>query len=147
MKNLNFTNSCTINMNMNWNIYMYTIFITLEWKKSKFHQKVSIPITVPSELAKGFSIYSATYGKSPTIWWIKSHNSGMKNWNFTIKYKVRPSIPITLWNLKWIGQGVLKLERDMWNGRRDSRTLVYHNTSRLKDRRIKTEGRSGTHEV
>jgi hypothetical protein len=26
---------------------------------------------------------------------------------------VRPSIPITLWNLKWISQGVLKLERDM----------------------------------
>jgi hypothetical protein len=39
-----------------------------------------------SELAKGFSIYSTTYEKSPTIWWIKSHNSGMKNWNFTIKY-------------------------------------------------------------
>jgi hypothetical protein len=55
-------------------------------KKSKFHQKVSIPITVPSELAKGFSIYSATYEKSPTNWWIKSHNSGMKNWNFTKKY-------------------------------------------------------------
>jgi hypothetical protein len=45
---------------------------------------------------------------------------------------VRPSIPITLWNLKWIGQGVLKLECDMWNGRTDSQTLVYHNTSRLK---------------
>ena len=26
----------------------------------------------------------------------------------------------------------------MWNGRTDSRTLVYHNTSRLKDGRIKT---------
>jgi hypothetical protein len=39
-----------------------------------------------SELAKGFSIYSATYEKSPTIWWIKSHKSGMKNWNFTKKY-------------------------------------------------------------
>jgi hypothetical protein len=39
-----------------------------------------------SELAKGFSIYSATYEKSPTIWRIKSHNSGMKNWNFTKKY-------------------------------------------------------------
>jgi hypothetical protein len=36
-------------------------------------------------LAKGFSIYSVTYEKSPTIWWIKSHNSGMKNWNFTKK--------------------------------------------------------------
>jgi hypothetical protein len=42
-------------------------------------------------------------------------------------------------NLKWIGQGVLKLERDMWNGRTDSRTLVYHNTSRLKDGRIKAK--------
>jgi hypothetical protein len=32
-----------------------------------------------------------------------------------------------------------ELERDMWNGRTtDSRTLVYHNTSCLKDRRIKT---------
>jgi hypothetical protein len=39
-----------------------------------------------SELAEGFSIYSATYEKSPTIWWIKSHNSGMKNWNVTKKY-------------------------------------------------------------
>jgi hypothetical protein len=61
---------------------------------------------------------------------------------FTTTYTInasRPSIPITLWNLKWIGQGVLKLERDMWNGRTDSRTLVYHNTSRLKDGRIKTQ--------
>jgi hypothetical protein len=73
--------------------------------------------------------------KSRTIWWIKSHNSGMKIRNFTIK--LRPSIPITLCNLKWIGQGVLKLERDMWNGRTDRRTLVYHNTSRLTDGRIK----------
>jgi uncharacterized protein YaeQ len=39
-----------------------------------------------SELAKGFSIYSATYEKSTTIWWIKSHNSGMKFRNFTINY-------------------------------------------------------------
>jgi hypothetical protein len=31
-------------------------------------------------------------------------------------------------------QGVLKLECDMWNGW----TVVYHNTSRLKDGRIKT---------
>jgi hypothetical protein len=52
---------------------------------------------------------------------------------------VRLSIPITLWNLKWIGQGVLKFERYMWNGRTYSRTLVYHNTSRLKDGRIITE--------
>jgi hypothetical protein len=51
---------------------------------------------------------------------------------------VRLSIPITVRrSLKWIGQGVLKLERDMWNGRMDSRTLVYHNTSRLKDGSIK----------
>ena len=118
--------------------------------------------------------------KLPTIWWIKSHNSGMKNWNFTKKYTdhktinsnnyakfemnwprgsqftarhtknclqfdelspitvewkieispksiqtVRPSIPINMRSLKWIGQGVLKLERDMWNGRTDRRTLVY----------------------
>jgi hypothetical protein len=36
----------------------------------------------------------------------------------------------------------IQLERDMWNGRTDwrtdSRTLAYHNTSRLKDGRIKT---------
>jgi hypothetical protein len=37
---------------------------------------------------------------------------------------VRPSIPITLWNLKWIGQGVLKLECDMWNGQ----TVAHWNT-------------------
>jgi hypothetical protein len=30
--------------------------------------------------------------KSPTIWWIKSHNSGMKNWNFTKKYTDRKTI-------------------------------------------------------
>jgi hypothetical protein len=41
-------------------------------------------------------------------------------------------------SLKWIGRGVLNLQRDMWNGRTDSRILVYHNTSRLKDGRIKT---------
>ena len=45
-----------------------------------------------SELAKGFSIYSATYEKLPTIWWIKSHNSGMKNQNFTKKYTDRKTI-------------------------------------------------------
>jgi hypothetical protein len=32
------------------------------------------------------------YQKSPTIWRIKSHNSGMKNWNFTIKYTDRKTI-------------------------------------------------------
>jgi hypothetical protein len=31
-------------------------------------------------------IVGATYEKLPTIWWIKSHNSGMKNRNFTKKY-------------------------------------------------------------
>ena len=87
---------------------------------------------------KGFSIYSATYEKSPTIWWIKSHNSGMKIRNFTIKYTDHKIINSNNWNLKWIGQGVLKLERGMRNRRTDSRTLVYHNTSRLKDGRIKT---------
>jgi hypothetical protein len=35
---------------------------------------------------------SATYEKSPTIWWIKFHNSGMKNWNFTKKYTDRKTI-------------------------------------------------------
>jgi hypothetical protein len=37
---------------------------------------------------------------------------------------VRPSIPITVWNLKWIGQGVLKLERDMWNKRMDRQSDI-----------------------
>jgi hypothetical protein len=56
-----------------------------------------------SELAKGFSIYSATYEKSPTIWWIKSHNSGMKNQNFTKRYTDHKTINsnnfsyVTLW--------------------------------------------------
>jgi hypothetical protein len=45
--------------------------------------------------------------------------------------------------LEWIGQGVLKLERDMWNGRTDIGTLVYHNTSRLKDGPIKTTSMLG----
>jgi hypothetical protein len=45
-----------------------------------------------SELAKGFSIYSATYEKSPTIWWIKPHNSAMKIRNFTIQYIDRKTI-------------------------------------------------------
>jgi hypothetical protein len=45
-----------------------------------------------SELAKGFSIYNVTYEKSSTIWWIKSHNSGMKNWYFTKKYTDRRTI-------------------------------------------------------
>jgi hypothetical protein len=48
------------------------------------------------------------------------------------------SIPITMRSLKWIGQGVLKLERNMWNGRTDSQTLVYHNMSCLKDGHIKS---------
>jgi hypothetical protein len=47
---------------------------------------------IVSELAKGFSICSVTYEKSPTIWWIKSHNSGMKNWNSTKKYTDRKTI-------------------------------------------------------
>jgi hypothetical protein len=37
-------------------------------------------------------IYSATYEKLPTIWWIKSHNFGMKIRNFTIKYTDRKTI-------------------------------------------------------
>jgi uncharacterized membrane protein YccF (DUF307 family) len=40
----------------------------------------------------------------------------------SVRLSVRQSIPITLWNMKWIGQGVLKLDRDMWNGRTDGRT-------------------------
>jgi hypothetical protein len=37
------------------------------------------------------------------IWWIKSHNSGMKNWNFTKSIQtIRLSIPLTMRSLKWI---------------------------------------------
>jgi hypothetical protein len=132
-------------------------------------------------LAKGFSIYSVTYEKSPTIWWIKSHNSGMKNWNFTkktinsnncakfevnwprgsqytarhmkirlqfdekspitLKWKfeispksiqtIRLSIPITMQSLKWIGKGVLNLQRDIQKIVLKSRTIWWiksHNT-------------------
>ena len=92
-------------------------------------------------------IYSVTYEKSPTIWWIKSHNSGMKNWNVTIKYtdcKTINSNNSVKFEVNW-PRGVLKLERDMWNGRMDRRTLVYHNTSRLKDRRIKIKRRKKSH--
>jgi hypothetical protein len=50
-------------------------------------------------------------------------------WKFEISpwsiQTVRPSIPITLWNLKWIGLGVLKLERDMWNGRMDGIKILF----------------------
>jgi hypothetical protein len=67
--------------------------ITLEWKieispKSIQTIRLSIPITMQSLrwIGQGVLIYSATYEKLPTIWWIKSHNSGMKNWNFTKKY-------------------------------------------------------------
>jgi hypothetical protein len=48
-----------------------------------------------------------------TIWWIKSHNSGMKNLNFTKSIQtIRLSIPTTVRSLKWIGQGVLNLQCD-----------------------------------
>ena len=45
-----------------------------------------------SELAKGFPFYSATYEKSPAIWWINSINSGMKSRYFTTKYTDRQTI-------------------------------------------------------
>ena len=88
MKNLNFTNSCTINMN--WNIY--TIFIQL---KTFFEKSVK---TINSNNSTKFEVnwrrgsQFVTYEKSPTIWWIKSHNSGMKIQNFTIKYTDRKTI-------------------------------------------------------
>ena len=113
---------------------------TLEWKNLNFTKKYTDHKTINSnncdvwsELAKEFSIYSATYEKSPTIWWILS-------------------IPITMRSSKWIGRGVLNLQCDiqkiaynlmnkvpqLWN-ETDGRTVVYHNTSRLKDGRIKTK--------
>jgi hypothetical protein len=77
-----------------------------------------------------------TYEKSPTIWWIKSHNSGMKNWNFTKKHTDRKTINSNnsvKFEVNWPRARHVK-----WtDGRMDSRTLVYHNTSRLTDGRIK----------
>ena len=61
------------------------------WEIGKDYQ-FQYQYEVWSELAKGFSIYSTTYEKSPTIWWRKSHNSGMKNRNFTKKYTDRKTI-------------------------------------------------------
>jgi hypothetical protein len=66
--------------------------------------------------AKGFSIYSVIYEKTPTIWWIKSHNSGMKNLNFTKKYTDHKTINNSLqisqsyWN--WWSYGLYAL---WWN--------------------------------
>ena len=64
---------------------IYTIENNIFWEISKDYQ-FQKQYKVWSELVKEFSIYSATYEKSPTIRWLKSHNSGMKNWNFPKKY-------------------------------------------------------------
>jgi hypothetical protein len=104
--------------------------ITLEWKTEISPKSIqtiwlSIPISMRTLkcIGQGFTIYSATYEKLPIIWRIKSHNSGMKFRNFTIKHTERKTINSNnSANLKWIGQGILQLERDMWNGRTHRRT-------------------------
>ena len=123
MKNLNFINSCTINMN--WNIY--TIFIQL---KTIFFEK-----SVKTINSNNSTKFEVNWPRSSQFTARHTNNRLQFDelspitleWKIEISPKsiqtVRPSIPITLWNLKWIGQGVLKLERDMWNGRTDGRTV------------------------
>ena len=82
--------------------------------------RLSIPITVWSELAKGFSIYSTSYEKSPTIWWIKSNNFGMKNWNITKKYTDHKTIN---------SNNYAKFEVNWPNG---SQFTVWHTKNRLQ---------------
>jgi hypothetical protein len=62
-----------------WNWYCYGL--SDRWTVRHWYT-----IIQPVLMVKGFSIYSATYEKLPTIWWIKSHNSGMQIRNFTKKY-------------------------------------------------------------
>jgi hypothetical protein len=64
MKNLNFTKKYTDRKTINYN------------NCAKF--EVNWP--------RGSQFTARHTKKSPTIWWIKSHNSGMKIRNFTIKY-------------------------------------------------------------
>jgi hypothetical protein len=63
------------------NIVIRQIF----WEISKDYQ-FQWQYEVWSELAKGFSIYSATYEKSPTIWWIKSHNCNFQPATLYLKF-------------------------------------------------------------
>jgi hypothetical protein len=70
MKNLNFTKKYTDRKTINSN------------NCAKF--EVNWP--------KGSQFTAWHMQKSPSIWRIKSHNSGMKNWNFTIKYTDRKTI-------------------------------------------------------
>jgi hypothetical protein len=77
--------------------------ITLEWKieispKSIQTIRLSIPITMQSLKWIGKGVLNLQRDiqkivlKSRTIWWIKSHNSGMKIRNITIKYTDRKTI-------------------------------------------------------
>jgi hypothetical protein len=45
--------------------------------KVNLSQMVDLAVGTPEVGAVNCNV---TYEKSPTIWWIKSHNSGMKNW-------------------------------------------------------------------
>jgi hypothetical protein len=72
--------------------------------------------------------------KSPTIWWIKFHNSGMKIRNFTIKYTDHKTINSNNSEI-WSELAKRFLSKSV-TCETDRRTLVYHNTSLLKDGRI-----------
>jgi hypothetical protein len=152
MKNLNFTNSCTINMN--WNIYTYDTFLEKSVKTinsnncAKFEvnwPRGPWPIYFKLRIVIGIDslMVCILFGEISVF---HSRVMGLYSSNcrqFFVQHAQRDlarnhSGPTSVkWNLKWIGQGVLKLEHDMWNGRTDSRTLVYHNTSRLTDGCIK----------
>ena len=113
MKNLNLTNSCTINMN--WNIY--TISIQL---KTKFFEK-SVK-TINSNNSTKFEV-NWWRGSQFTVRHTKNRLQ-FDEWSpITLKWKIeispksiqtiRLSIPITMRSLKWIGRGVLNLQRDI----------------------------------
>jgi hypothetical protein len=110
MEKTNGQNCIHIFFGSNSNIWSLTFFvqyslspITLEWKieispKSIQTVRLSIPITVQSLKWIGQGVLNLQRDirkialKSRTIWWIKSHNSGMKIQNFTIKYTDRKTI-------------------------------------------------------
>jgi hypothetical protein len=70
--------------------HLYNIYVEIKhynsltyllyWQKNNYSHLLQ---TNPNNLMV------ATYEKSPTIWWIKSNNSGMKTRNFTKKYTDR----------------------------------------------------------
>ena len=140
MKNLNFTKQLHHKHELEhlYNIYVeikhYNSLspITLEWKieispKSIQTVRLSIPITMPSLKWIGQGVLNLQCD-------IRKIAYSLMNNLITLERKIeispksiqtiRPSIPITMWNLKWIGQGVFKLERDMCNGRTDGQSDI-----------------------